>query len=781
MDHNSPQENTVDDAAEQVAAPRRRFFTLRVLLISVIIGVGFSILTPWNDWFLKNTYLNNHYMPLGLTLVLLLMGMVVNPLLGRFRLWTGEMLVIALVMLGMAGVTSSGLMRMLPYMIAAPAESLHGNPRYQVFADRPEAEPGQPRQDIEAWNVPHQLWLGVPEEGDIDRNDPEHRYLVEGYLSGLSNRGDVEDLRVGHRTRVSWRDNTTGTIHAQQLALEGRVAGEYAEHPDVINLNDPQYAGFRGARYQAEVPYQDGTATIIHIEQVPIPLGVWWTMLMVWSPLLFGAILACIGIAGVVRRQWMHNERLPYPIAEVTYTLIEDPAQNNRFAAVFNNRGFWIGLFCTGTIIAWRGLYAYGIMPVDIMLSMDLYRAENAPFAGEPWSQMYKPEWLFRPQVFFSIIALTFFLALDLSFSLWFFFLLTNVVFLLLRSSGIPITGSHVAQAGVGGFIAECFLILWIGRKYYQRVVLAAVGLHRDPEARAAAPYLWALLAGCCAMVAFFVALGSPIGMAILIILLFLGFVLVLARIVAEAGIPYIGIPTGATLNSVFFSIVGFGLPVAMLMPLMAIGLTLLADSREAMLPYMVNGEYLADKAKAPRKRMSSVMVIAAAAAIIVSLFTMVILSYSGDGHPDGYGRHVLENENLNALAAGIEATQSSAAAEISARQNMQTHMSYAAGGLLVIILGVARMFWAWWPFHPIGYLGSMTYATWNIWFSFFLGWLIKAVVMRYGGTALYKSLKPAAIGMIAGEALAGGVFMTIKIIADLNGLAVPDFKFLPG
>ncbi|TVR49273.1 MAG: hypothetical protein EA402_00135 [Planctomycetota bacterium] len=482
----------------------------------------------------------------------------------------------------------------------------------------------------------------------------------------------------------------------------------------------------------------------------------------------------------MVRRQWIHNERLPYPIANVTYQLLEQPNGSQRFAAIFRNRGFWIGLSVVGAIIAWRGLYTYGFVPVDIQLSLDLYTTADAPFAGKPWDQMYQPRWLFNPQIFFSIVALTFFLALDLSFSLWFFFLVTNVIFLLLRTSGVPITGNHIAQAGVGGFFAECLLIIWIGRQYYGRVVMAALGIRKNPEAAAAVPYLWALLGGCFCMVAFFVALGSPIGLSILIVLLFLGFFLVLARIVAEAGVPYIGVPTGAFLNSVFFSVVGFGIPIAMLMPLTVIGMTLLADSREAILPYAVNADYIAEQAKAPRKRLTGVFLTAALIGIVISLATMVYLSYTGSGHPDGYGRHVLNSE-LSGIASYAEAMNTESSQAIAESRRNQTLLSYGIGGVFVLLLGAARMMLAWWPFHPIGYLASATYATWNIWFSFFLGWLFKAIVMRYGGSGLYKQLKPVAIGMIAGEALAGGTFMLIKIMAYMAGGQVPDFRFLPG
>jgi len=49
----------------------------------------------------------------------------------------------------------------------------------------------------------------------------------------------------------------------------------------------------------------------------------------------------------------------------------------------------------------------------------------------------------------------------------------------------------------------------------------------------------------------------------------------------------------------------------------------------------------------------------------------------------------------------------------------------------------------------------------WNSWpaicfyFSFLIGWFIKAATMRFGGVKFFQKLKPLMIGIIAGEILA--------------------------
>ena len=102
--------------ASDAAAPR--CLTLRALATGGGLVVLLGLLVPWNDWTLHNTALYSHYLPPALILVLLAFALVVNPLLGRFRFARGEMAVIAVLLLGLGGVVSSGLMRYLPTVAA---------------------------------------------------------------------------------------------------------------------------------------------------------------------------------------------------------------------------------------------------------------------------------------------------------------------------------------------------------------------------------------------------------------------------------------------------------------------------------------------------------------------------------------------------------------------------------------------------------------------------------------------------------------------------------------
>ena len=56
-------------------------------------------------------------------------------------------------------------------------------------------------------------------------------------------------------------------------------------------------------------------------------------------------------------------------------------------------------------------------------------------------------------------------------------------------------------------------------------------------------------------------------------------------------------------------------------------------------------------------------------------------------------------------------------------------------------LLMVARQYLTWWPLHPLGFAISTNAMTNYIWFSVFLAWLIKGLVLKYGGPALFQRL----------------------------------------
>ena len=81
-----------------------------------------------------------------------------------------------------------------------------------------------------------------------------------------------------------------------------------------------------------------------------------------------------------------------------------------------------------------------------------------------------------------------------------------------------------------------------------------------------------------------------------------------------------------------------------------------------------------------------------------------------------------------------------------------------------------AQYRFAWWPLHPIGFIIANGWLTNTLWFSVFIGWAAKSLVMRYGGMKRYLEMKPLFLGLILGEAVIGGVWMTLDYLLGGTG-----------
>ena len=725
----------------------QRSFTLRAVIVGLLLVVGIAVLTPLNDWHIKNTYFYSQHLPVGVFLLVVLSGLVINPLLGRWRLRSGEQLVIVGMLLVLGGVASSGLTRLFPANMAGPARVMTTTTELTAFVD----ENGEVQ-------LPTALYLGFPPKGVPDANDPEYRYVIDGFHNGLG-----DPTAIGHRSTVTLRE---GGIERTVLALEG--GGDAA---DRLDLTLPLGAALNGQRQGSSIAVAGlGRVDIVRVQSPGVPWSAWGKALLGWLPLLGFTFLTSIALAGVVRKQWIDHERLPFPIANAIISLLGDPEPGRRLAPIFRIRAFWIGFGIAATVLLSQGLNRLGYWDFPIPTVIEL----NQAFAGPPWNQVWGwGFWTWR--IFFSIVALSFFLPTDLSFSLWFMHLLLCVVYGVLQNQGVPVQFHQPGVAVIGGWACFCVLILWIGRSYYLGLLRAAFVGTDDPERKVGAFYARLLLASFAGMVGSMVLLGAGVGNAVIAGCVYLGLMLVLARLVAEAGIPFVQWPFVWTPASIIFSITGFAVPVAALAPLALLGSTLLGDSRENLLPFAINAEYLGDRAKAPRRRMSAVMLVVLVGGMVISGATLVWLCYNTDGmtNEDSYWKSTM-TQGFGPIQQAATAGTTTAASD--------TWWCYGIGAAITAVLGIARLMVSWWPLHPIGFLVSATYPTVCVWFSFFLGWLAKFLIMRYGGMQLYRAVKPAALGLIAGEAIIAGGFLILGLFAPLLGIDKASImQFLPG
>lgn len=186
-------------------------------------------------------------------------------------------------------------------------------------------------------------------------------------------------------------------------------------------------------------------------------------------------------------------------------------------------------------------------------------------------------------------------------------------------------------------------------------------------------------------------------------------------------------------------------------------------DTREAIMPSMVNALRLKDQ-----KRGGDIIIailIAIAAGYAVSFVSFLLVSYRYGGvNMDSWGSIRAPQLYYNQIDNYLNNPTGF---------NSKALMNMAAGGGITGFLLLMRSQFTWWSLHPIGFLMAGTYAMQRIWFSVFAGWMFKWIVLRYGGFRAFRMFLPFFLGMVLGEALIGGIWV---IVGMLTGVGTPTF-----
>jgi len=73
-------------------------------------------------------------------------------------------------------------------------------------------------------------------------------------------------------------------------------------------------------------------------------------------------------------------------------------------------------------------------------------------------------------------------------------------------------------------------------------------------------------------------------------------------------------------------------------------------------------------------------------------------------------------------------------------------------GLLMGFFLITMRRLFIWWPFHAAGYVVGGTWSLNLLWFSIFISWLIKWVILKFGGLRMHRKASDFFIGLVLGQ-----------------------------
>ena len=100
---------------------------------------------------------------------------------------------------------------------------------------------------------------------------------------------------------------------------------------------------------------------------------------------------------------------------------------------------------------------------------------------------------------------------------------------------------------------------------------------------------------------------------------------------------------------------------------------------------------------------------------------------------------------------------------------NLGGWLQTGVGAGLMALLMFLRQRFLWWPLHPLGLPISATRIMDLVWFSVFLAWFLKLVILKYGGPGMFVRMRPFFLGMILGQFVSAGVWIVIDYFAGMQ------------
>ena len=496
-----------------------------------------------------------------------------------------------------------------------------------------------------------------------------------------------------------------------------------------------------------------------------IPWEVWITPLVVWGVLVLFIIFAFLCLASILRRQWVDNEKLAFPLVQPPLELIRE----EQGQSVLTNRLLWGGVALPVLVFSFNGLHNWYPNIPEITLSQIL----NPYLVNPPWDLMY------FTAIYFSFAAIGFFYLLpsELLFALWFFAIFARIQGVVAASFGMqldrmPMYGTHlfVGYQVAGAYVVVAGYLLYVSLPHLKRVLRAAFRGGDADDSQELLPYgvaFWGLVLCFALIIGWCYLAGMSIWVALLEFGVFIFIIaLVMARSTAEAGM---------LMTETSFRPVDFYRMFAPVHTLGEANLTMLTffdgaflrDQRGLLLTGFLDGLKISDGANVRRRAFLPVFIIAILAALVLAGAIHLWLPYTRGGVT--LYSYVYQGNNLWAFS------------EYQAHMSGPTTMTwqaptfFAVGVIFTIFLSYMRAMFYWWPLHPLGYALCISWTMSVFWFSCFVAWLIKVLVLRYGGMRLYIRARPWFLGMVLGEF---GMAVVWTLVSALTGAPTPSFPW---
>ena len=464
--------------------------------------------------------------------------------------------------------------------------------------------------------------------------------------------------------------------------------------------------------------------------------AIWWTVfltMLVWVMICLSAIL---------RKQWIEHERLSYPIIQLPLIMSHPTGR------LFKSRMMWLGFAIAGGIDLFNGLHVFW----PAWPEFPVRQAEIGQyFTEKPWNAMgWTPLYILS-----FAVGLGFLMPLEMSFSVWFFYFFWKFERVLGQAIGLsalpqfPYDRSQV----MGGYLALAGLSLYGGRRYllsiFKRLAQGwsrTTGSKNDEDRPHWA--VWGLIAGLIFLLSVSYKGGMALWTAGFYFLFYYLLSIGITRVRAEVGPPTNEV--SATPHDFLVDVFGSRQLTPPSLAMIRLYMTFNRGSRAHVMPHTLESFKAADAVGLKTHRLVGAMVLAMVLGALAAFWAYLDVGYRIGVVSDlGVGGY-------NTLRGWLYYPTETDLASV---------IFMGVGALFVGLFWWLRTQFPFWPFHPAGYvIGSSSWTVGWLWFSIFISWAVKVILLKVGGIRLYRKVSPLFLGLLLGEFTIGGGWVLIRL-----------------
>lgn len=487
----------------------------------------------------------------------------------------------------------------------------------------------------------------------------------------------------------------------------------------------------------------------------------WIKPLAAWAMFLAPAYFIMIALMVILRKQWVEREHLIFPLTVLPSEMSAPPEEGHLVGPFFRNPGMWIGFAIVFSVTSSLALHNY----YDVMPSVRLAKK----------ILLFRNTTNFYLRLSFPVLGFTFLINKDLSFSLWFFNLLFLCLAGVFNMSGVHLdenlgiygssTRPIMAYVGMGAISAFVIGGLFNARQHLKGVWLRALGRpggeDDSDEILSYKASVWGTVVCVLIMWGWLSLAGLSWWIAPLYILLAYVLFLGMTRVVSEGGLPTI--VAAMIAPTVVISMLGVKAVGAAGLVILGLMYVWCADIR--IFPMAEAAQTLKLVEECPKRRRHGIfwaLVLALAVSFVLSIGISLYLSHQ-------YGGMTL---NGWFFIGGAKAPFNLMADKMQnpTPPSVPGYALMGLGALVTAGMTMMRASFPWFALHPIGFAVGSVWLMDQLWLSIFLAWLIKSLILRYGGPMVYRKAIPFFLGLVLGQYTAAAFWFIVDLCTGKTG-----------